>query len=51
MDQYHERCKDCEYLYHCFSTETAEAIENDEADEFLYLRPDSCISYYPLRKG
>lgn len=45
-EQYHNWCHECEYLYHCFDRETAEKIKDGNTED-MYLRPESCSSFYP----
>lgn len=46
---YHEICKECEYLYHCFGRNIGEKIENNDVED-MYLHPSSCKNFYPERK-
>lgn len=48
-ETYHELCKECEYLYHCFGRDTGEKIENNDVSD-MYLSIESCSNYYPERK-
>ena len=49
MDYYHDLCKNCDYLYHCFERDIAEKIQNEDVDD-MYLHPSNCNNYYPERK-
>ena len=48
-EQYHYLCYECEYLYHCFGREIGEKIKDGDTDD-MYLRPESCSSFYPERE-
>lgn len=49
MDYYHYLCKECDNLYHCFDTETAENLERDKAED-MFVAPWSCGCFTPMRK-
>lgn len=48
-DIYFDLCKECEYLYHCFSIEMAEKITSGDTNN-MYLHHESCTNFYPERK-
>ena len=48
-ETYHELCKECEYLYHCFGRNIGEKIENNDVEN-MCLHPSSCKNFYPERK-
>lgn len=45
-DYYYSLCKECEYLYSCFSRDEIQNIEEDNTEN-MYLMPDTCLSFYP----
>lgn len=49
IETYHELCKECEYLYHCFDRDIAIKIQNDDVAN-MYLSPQNCRNFYPERK-
>lgn len=48
-ETYHESCKECEHIIHCFGREVAEKIQNDDVED-MYLSPDNCRDFYPEQK-
>lgn len=47
---YHEECRDCEYLWHCFGPDTAARIQDGDTDGAT-VYPWRCSSYYPEVKA
>lgn len=36
IEIYHELCKECEYLYHCFDRNTVIKIQNNDIKKYIF---------------
>lgn len=47
---YHDECRECDNLYHCFGREAAENILEGNPGNLVRI-PTACRDFYPERKG